>query len=114
MPNWLRFLILMSYTWKYNIQVNERLTRVKEKLDVFVLSFIFFVSMYQTKIFDKQKWYVLFFTCIKLVAHVLMRGRAIACIKRRRLNNISCLSYLQYTDLTKAGSLYKDLLIRSN
>ena len=40
----------------YNIQVNERLKRVKEKqsttkLGVFVLSFIFFVPMYQIKSF---------------------------------------------------------------
>ena len=40
----------------YNIQANERLTRVKEKqsttkLGVFVLSFIFFVPMYQIKSF---------------------------------------------------------------
>ena len=39
-----------------NIQANERLTRVKEKqsstkLGVFVLSFIFFVPMYQIKSF---------------------------------------------------------------
>ena len=70
--------------------------------------------MDQAKCFHKQKWYVLFFTCIKLVAHVLVSGQAIACIKWGRLNNISYLSYLQYADLTKAGSLYKDLLIRSD
>ena len=112
MPNWLNFLIVMSYM--YNIQANERLTRVKEKRDIFILSFIFFIPMYQTKSFHKQKWYVLLFTCIKLVAHVLVSGRAIVCVKWRILNNISYLTYLQYTDLTKADSLYKDLLIRSN
>ena len=63
MSNWLwyslqtkNFPLFQCHTWKYNIQANERLTRVKEKqstikLDVFVLSFIFFVPMYQTKSF---------------------------------------------------------------
>ena len=35
-----------------------------------VFSFIFFVPMRPT-ISHKQKWHMLFFTCIKLVAHVL-------------------------------------------
>ena len=48
---------------------------------------------------------MLFFTRIKLVARVLVSARAIAHIKSRRLNNISYLTYLQYTDLAKAGSL---------
>ena len=56
------------------------------------------------KKFHKQKWYVLFFTRIKVVAHVLVSTCAIACIKWRRLNNISYLTYLQFTDLAKADS----------
>ena len=45
----------MSYM-EVNNQANERLTRVKEKqpsikLDVFVLSFVFLVPVYQTKSF---------------------------------------------------------------
>ena len=47
------FPLFWSYTWKYNIEPNKRLTKVKEKswtikFDVFVLSFIFFVPMSQT------------------------------------------------------------------
>ena len=56
------------------------------------------------KKFHNQKWYVLFFTRIKVVAHVLVSTCAIACIKWRRLNNISYLTYLQFTDLAKADS----------
>ena len=36
----------------------------------------------------KQKWCVLFFTCINKVASVLARAHAIACIKWRRLTII--------------------------
>ena len=60
MANWLEyslqtknFSLFWSHTWKYDIEANERLTKVKEKwstinVDVFVLSFIFFVPMAQT------------------------------------------------------------------
>ena len=73
MPNWLQyslktknFPLFWSHTLKYNIQANERLTKVKEKwetikFDVFVLSFIFFVPMFQTTsiINLSGKWYFL-------------------------------------------------------
>ena len=44
--------LFWSYTWKYNIQANESLTKVKEKwptiqFDVFILSIIFFIPMPQ-------------------------------------------------------------------
>ena len=53
-PNWLQYSLQMknfplfwSHAWKYNIQANKRLTKIKEKrstikLNVFVLTFIFF------------------------------------------------------------------------
>ena len=91
----------------YNIQANERLTRVKEKqsttkLRVFVLSFIFFAPIYQIESFINRSG-----TCYFLhtsVAHVLVSTCAIVCIKWRRLNNISYLADPQYTDLAKADS----------
>ena len=58
--NWLyyslqtkNFPLFWSHSWKYDIQANDKLTKVKEKLsiikfDVFVRSFIFFVPMSQT------------------------------------------------------------------
>ena len=41
----------------------------------------------------KQKWDMLFFTCIKLVAHVLACAHAISHIKWRRLQTKKKLSY---------------------
>ena len=46
--------LFWSHTWKYNIEGSERLTKVKEKwltiqFDVFDLSFIYFIPMFQTK-----------------------------------------------------------------
>ena len=46
------FPLFWRHSWKYNIQVNESLTKVKEewstiKFDVFLLSFIFFIPMSQ-------------------------------------------------------------------
>ena len=54
------------------------------EFDVFVLCFIFFIPLSQTMC-DKQKWYMLFFTCIKIVVHVLACAHPIAHIKWRRL-----------------------------
>ena len=74
-------------------------------LNLMFLFFLLFSSFQCTRQkFHKQKWYMLFFTCIKLVARMLVSACAITCINWRRLNNISYLTYLQYTDLTKAGS----------
>ena len=85
------FPLFWSYIWKYNIQVNKRLTKVKEKLStiklwctVFVLSFFFSIAMSQT-ISVINKWCVLCFTCIKLVVPVLACACVITCIKWRRL-----------------------------
>ena len=71
---------------------------------VFCSSFYFLRSNVPDKKFHKQKWYLLFFTCIKVVAHVLVSTVAIAYIKWRRRNNMRYLTYLQYTDLAKADS----------
>ena len=47
------FPIFWSHSWKYNIQPNERLTKVKEKwstfqFDLFDLSFVLFIPVFQT------------------------------------------------------------------
>ena len=91
-----KFTVFWSHTWNYNIQANERLTKVKEKwstikFDVFIRSFVFFIPVTQT-VSAINKWCMLFFTCIRLVAHVLARELAIACIKLRRLSD--CLCYM--------------------
>ena len=81
------FPLFWSHTWNYNIQPNRRSAKVKKKLsiiqfDVFNLSFIFFVPDNKC---HKQKWCMLFFTCIQLVMHVLAYACAIAYSKWRRL-----------------------------
>ena len=43
----------------------------------------------------KQKWGVLFFTCIKLVARILACVCAIACIKWRRLTSFHNLHFME-------------------
>ena len=85
------FPIFRCHTWKENIQANERLTKIKEKLsniksDVFVLSFSLF--KWDNKC-HKQKWRVLFFTRIKLVASVLACAHVIAHTKWRRLHYVA-------------------------
>ena len=77
-------------TWKYNIQVNESITKIKEKwsiiqFDAFDLSCIFFYSNVPDNKCHRQKWCVLFFTCFKLVVRMLACVHAIARIMRRRL-----------------------------
>ena len=70
-------LILNSQsTWKYNIQANKNITKIKEKwsiiqFDGFALCFIFFHSNVSDNKCHRQKWHVLFFTHIKLMAHVV-------------------------------------------
>ena len=87
MPNWsycihskLRiFPLLRSHRWKYNIQANKRLTNVKEKWWLFHLMFFIFLSFPSLQCpikCYKQKWGVLFFTLIKLVARVRMQSQA--------------------------------------
>ena len=80
------FPLFWSHTWKYSNQVNERLTKAKEKwsiiqFDVFVLSFSLFECPSKC---HTQKRCVLVFTRIRRVARVLC-APAIARIKCRRL-----------------------------
>ena len=57
------------------------------QFDVFNLSFIFFILMFQTiSTINRGRWCMLFFTCINLVANVLVCTIVIACIKWKRLN----------------------------
>ena len=94
MPNWLYsihsklwiFPKFRRHTWKYNIQAKKRLTKVKEKLIWCFLSFFHFLhcNVPDNKCY-KEKWGVLFFTRIKLVARVLSCARVIARIKWKRL-----------------------------
>ena len=51
--------------------------------------FLFFLEFFSSTVLDnnchKEKWCVLFFAHIKLVAYVLVCSHAIVCIKWRRL-----------------------------
>ena len=98
MPNWLQYSLQMknfplfwSHAWKYNIQANKRLTKIKEKrstikLNVFVLTFIFFhLNVPDNKCQNKSGMRYYFLTRIKLVVRVLLCVRVIARIKCRRL-----------------------------
>ena len=104
MPNWLQYFLqtffrifplFWSHTWKWkrNIQVNKMLTKVNEKwstiqFDAFSMfcSFFHFIhSIVQDNKFHKQKWHMLFFTCIKLMMLVVVCVHAIAHIKSIRL-----------------------------
>ena len=73
------FPLFWSCTWKY-IQANKWLTKVKEKSST--TKFGFFILSFKC---NKQKWCVLFLTCIKLVVCVLACVHAVTCIKWRRL-----------------------------
>ena len=84
-----KFTVFWSHTWNYNIQANERLTKVKEKWLTIDLSFISFIPVTQT-VSGINKWCMLFFLCIRLVAHVLAHERAIPHIKLRRLSGGFC------------------------
>ena len=86
MPNWLyyslqtkKFPLFWSHTWKYNIQANKRLRRVKKNNQLLNLMFLFFLSFFHFNVSDnkchKHKRHMLFFTRIKLVALVLAWAR---------------------------------------
>ena len=74
------FPLFWSHARKYNIQANEKLTKVKEKWST--NKFDVFFSFFKC---HKQKWCVLFLTYINLVARVLACVYAIPHIKWRRL-----------------------------
>ena len=82
------FPLFWNHTWNYN-KVNERLTKViKEKWQLFNLKFLllhFLHSNVPVNKCHKQKWCVLFFTRIKLVAPVPACAHLIARIKWIRL-----------------------------
>ena len=98
------FTLFWSHTWKYNIQAEERLTKVKEKwstiqFDIFDLSFIFYIPMSQT-----------ISAINRSVASVLVSVGAIACIKWIRLNltlygkNVCNNFQITYTVLSSTSS----------
>ena len=60
---------------KYNIQANNRLTKIRNLMFLFFRFLCFNVPDNRC---HKRKWRVLFFTCIKLVMHVLVCAHAIA------------------------------------
>ena len=71
-----------------NIQVSKWLTNIKEKWSTIDLMFLFFYFLHSNipdKKCHKQKWCMLFFTHIKLVAHVLASACPITHIKWIRL-----------------------------
>ena len=70
-------------TWKYNIQAKEK--AMNHWIWCFCSLFYFLHSTVPDNKCDKQKWYMLFFTCIKIVVHVLACAHPITYIKWRRL-----------------------------
>ena len=89
------FPLFWSHTWMYNTET-WKLTKVYRKIkgqrkmtNYYLWFFCFFFHFLCFNVPDnkchKQKWCLLFFTRIKLVACVLACVRAIACIKWRRL-----------------------------
>ena len=85
------FCLLWSHTWKYNIRADKRLTKVRKVINYQIWYFLSFFHFLHSYVPDnkchKQKWRVLFFTRIKLVASVLACARAIASIKWIRLDS---------------------------
>ena len=80
------FSLFWSHTWKYKIQANEILTKIKEKwstinFDISDLSFHFLHFNVPDNTCHKQKWRMLCFTYIKLKVHVLVWAPGIAHIK---------------------------------
>ena len=73
---------IFPFTWKYNIQANEELRKVKEKWSTIKLDF----SVLSFSSFHKHKWCMLFLTRIKLVACVLACACAVSHIKWKRLH----------------------------
>ena len=79
------FPLFLIHTWKCNIQaITIDLKRLKQNNHLFNLIFLFFLSFSSFQCHN-QKWCMLSFTCIKLVAHVLACAHEIARIKWRRL-----------------------------
>ena len=84
------------------------------QFDVFDFSFIFFLhySAPDNKCY-KQKWGLLFFTCIKLVVQVLKCACAIALIKQKRL---TCPKEFCFPDCWKVSPMvlvFKNVVQRS-
>ena len=104
------FPLFWSHTWKYNIQVDERSTKVNRSLYnfTFFLMFLLFHFLH-SNVSDKnechkKKWRVLFFTRIQLVAHVPACVRVIARIKWIRLTFIGK-RWLRYCNTTYYGKM---------
>ena len=86
-PN-VEFCFYFEVIHGYNFQANERLKKNTEKWSTIWCFWSFFRFLYSNTSgnkYHKQKWRVLFFTCIKLVARVLACARSIAHIKWTRL-----------------------------
>ena len=77
------FPLFWIHTWKCNIQAKEKV--INHWFWCFCSLFYFLHSTVPDNKCDKQKWYVLSFTCIKTVVHVLKCTRAVSHIKWRRL-----------------------------
>ena len=86
-PSALKFSPYSEVQWKYNIQVNERLTKVKEKwstiqFDV-LYSFIFFIPMSQTisVINRSDMCSCLYLMCAIAHAHASTCATSLMCVK---------------------------------
>ena len=90
----------------------SKLTKGKQKkekwtilqFDIF-LSFIFFISISTHKECPEQKWCVLIFTCIKLVASVLMWVHAIAQVKWASLGVVAIYICWHMENLVASASI---------
>ena len=78
------FPLFWNHKWKYNIQAKEKV--MNHWILCFCSFFYFLHSTASDNKCHKQKWYMLFFTCIKIVVHVLACTNAIAHFQWRRLS----------------------------
>ena len=78
-------LRLFPYFEVAHVSTTFKLKKGNQPLNVMFFVNFFFHSTVPDNKSDKQKWYMLFFTCINIVVDVLACARAIAHIKWRRL-----------------------------
>ena len=87
--SWFRGGCLQTESWNpltnYEHNIRDKEKAISHWIWCFFLCFIFFITTVPDNRCDKQKWYVLSFTCIKIVVHVLAWARAIAHIKLKKL-----------------------------
>ena len=100
MPNWLYYSLTNNFPFFLNSYMevqNSSKQKVnkghRKKINYSIWCFWYFFHFLHTNVlenkYNKQKWHMLFFTCIKSVAHKLPCADLIACIKWKRLQTRS-------------------------